>query len=273
MKSNYHTHCFFCDGKGDPELYVKEAIKKGLTSLGFSSHAPLKEENNWALADDQVEPYIKRVKELIDQYADQLEIHLGLEVDYYPDENRFKLFREYGVEYMIGSVHQVKPDGFDIYYSVDASVKDFQKVLDDVYGGDIKAFGHDYYKSLRAMIKQGGFEILGHLDLFRKFNSGDRFFSEKEEWYIEEVNQVLDLLEDSDIIVEVNTGAISRGLQSRPYPSKWILEDCNRRGIKVCLNSDVHSPEHINCFYKESVELIKSCGYDSLHTPFKEEKI
>lgn len=273
MKSNYHTHCHFCDGKGDPELYVEEALKVGLTTLGFSSHAPIKEENSWTLTDDQVEPYISRINELKEKYRDQLDIYLGLEVDYYPDENRFNRFRSYGLEYIIGSVHMVKPEGFDTYYSVDASVRDFQKVLDEVYQGDIRSFGKDYYRSLREMIEQGGFEILGHLDLFRKFNSGDRFFSEREEWYIDEVTKVLELLEKRDIIVEVNTGAISRGVQSRPYPSKWILEECNRRNIRVCLNSDVHSPEHIKCYYSEAVTLIKECGFNTLHTPFNKEII
>jgi histidinol-phosphatase (PHP family) len=35
MKTNYHTHCDFCDGIADPETVVKTAIEKGIDVLGF----------------------------------------------------------------------------------------------------------------------------------------------------------------------------------------------------------------------------------------------
>ena len=41
LKTNYHSHSEFCDGKGKLEDYVKSAISKGFDVFGFSGHAPL----------------------------------------------------------------------------------------------------------------------------------------------------------------------------------------------------------------------------------------
>ena len=38
LKANYHTHTTFCDGADTPEEVVKEALRLGMTHLGFSGH-------------------------------------------------------------------------------------------------------------------------------------------------------------------------------------------------------------------------------------------
>lgn len=272
MKANYHTHCCYCDGKGQPEDYIKEALKRGFTQLGFSSHAPIKEPNDWTMGYDQVEKYMDTIKDLKDKYKGVIDIHRGLEIDFYPDENRFETFNRYNPEYTIGSVHMLRPKGFSKYFSVDESDKVFQDVLMEVFK-DMEAFTREYYSTVRSLITQGGFEILGHIDLIKKFNKGKKYFSENETWYIDEVLKTLDLLAGGNIIVEVNTGAISRGVQDKPYPSLWILKECFKRDIKVCLNSDAHHPDNIECYYGESIELIKEAGYIELNTPFEIIKI
>jgi len=269
MKVNYHTHCNYCDGKGEPREYVLEAINRGFSSLGFSSHAPLKEENDWTLKDYDVDNYLLEIKRLKEEFKNSINIYVGFEIDFYPDENRFDYFNKYNLDYSIGSVHMVKPKGCSVYYSVDESPEIFESVLTNLFSSSIELFTKEYYTTLRNMIIQGGFDILGHFDLIKKFNKGYKYFTEDESWYREEVFQTLDLLEDTDIIVEMNTGALSRGVQDIPYPSKWILEECYRRNIKVCLNSDVHAPNNIECYFNESLDILRSCGFKELHTPFE----
>ncbi len=40
-RTNYHSHCSFCDGKAPMEEFIREAIRQGFTAYGVSSHAPL----------------------------------------------------------------------------------------------------------------------------------------------------------------------------------------------------------------------------------------
>ena len=270
MKVNYHTHSNYCDGKGALEDYVLEAIKRGFSSLGFSGHAPIKEANDWTMANlDVLKNYLDRIDRLKVEFEGEIRIYKGLEIDYYPDENRFDYFKKFNLDYCIGSLHMLYVDDKNYYCSVDESVQEFKRVLLEDFNSSIENFVRTYYRTLRDMIKQGGFDILGHFDLIKKFNKDFSFFTEKEDWYIDEVMKTLDLIENTDLIVEVNTGALSRGVQDTPYPSKWILRECYRKGIKVCLNSDVHAPENIECFFPEALNILRDVGYKRVHTPFE----
>lgn len=62
---------------------------------------------------------------------------------------------------------------------------------------------------------------------------------------------------------------MTKGYREVPYPSLWILKECLKRDIKICLNSDVHSPDKIEYFFDEALELIRDSGYTKLHTPFE----
>jgi histidinol-phosphatase (PHP family) len=41
IKSSYHVHSSYCDGKNSLEEMALSAIAKNFTHLGFSSHAPV----------------------------------------------------------------------------------------------------------------------------------------------------------------------------------------------------------------------------------------
>ncbi|OQY37429.1 MAG: hypothetical protein B6229_08435 [Spirochaetaceae bacterium 4572_7] len=192
-----------------------------------------------------------------------------MEIDFYPDDNRFLHFEKYNLDYSIGSVHQLYNKSDGLYYSIDDNSKEFNRVLNVMFNGSIENFVTRYYSTLRNMIIQGGFDILGHIDLIKKFNSQFNYFTEKEDWYINQVEETLELLKCRSIIVEVNTGAISRGVQNVPYPSQWILDRCYTMGIKICLNSDAHRVDTIDFYFKEALDMIRKAGYSYLTTPFE----
>ena len=50
----------------------------------------------------------------------------------------------------------------------------------------------------------------------------------------------MDALVSVGKIFEVNTGAISRGWRTAPYPSRWALEQLKRRSARVTISSDSH---------------------------------
>lgn len=268
MKTNYHTHCYYCDGIKSPREYVLEAIKRGFSSLGFSSHAPLEGQDDWTMKPERLSDYLKEIDNLKQEFKDEINIHLGMEIDYLPSENRFEKYKGCNLDYSIGAVHMLWSDKHCKYYSVDSTLDECSFQITDVYGS-AEGYVREFYKTVRDLIKQGGFQILAHFDLIKKFNRGEMFFTEEEAWYREEVLKTLDILKKTDIILEVNTGAVAKGYREVPYPSLWILEECKKRDIKICLNSDVHSPEKIEYFFDEALDLIKNSGYTELHTPFE----
>ena len=61
MRTNFHTHTNYCDGKHSVEEIVRDAVLQNISQLGFSSHAPLPLPTQWSLLDDQeFEKYVRK---------------------------------------------------------------------------------------------------------------------------------------------------------------------------------------------------------------------
>jgi len=269
--SNYHTHSQYCDGHMEPEDYIKEAIRLGFDSIGFTSHAPLPFYNTYTLKEERVQEYCHEIRYLKEKYRDIIQVYLGKEIDYIPgimgtDSPKFKSLN---LDYTIGSVHLIRNTATGEYIGVDESREEFEKLLDYVFGGDIKKLVSEYYSLIRNMLKEHKPDIIGHLDLLKKNNKEGRYFSENEEWYREEVLKTLTEVENSGAVLEVNTGGISRGYIDTFYPSIWILKECKELGIPIVLNSDAHNPCDLNTYFEPAAKALKDIGYNKQRRLFK----
>lgn len=261
-KTNYHTHNDLCDGKGKLEEYRSAALSRGFAALGFSSHAPLPYANEWTLDEENLDRYCREVRAL--PSSDALEIYLGLEIDYLPGrmgpaEPRWN---DLGLDYRIGSVHSVPVDGRD--YSVDGPDEEFLFLWKDHYAGDALALSEEYYRLMGEMVDQGGFQILGHLDLIKKKHDAFGYLDETAPRYREAVTTLLEKMKGGDTILEINSGGIFRGATSEVYPSFWILEQAYERNIPLMINADAHRPEAIDFHLEESRALARKAGFRML---------
>ena len=213
MKTNFHTHSTWCDGKDAPRAIVEAAIGKGFSTLGFSSHSMLPEDDtDWVLTPDKAPRYAAEIRALAAEYAPRLRILCGVEADYVPggavpDRSAYAAISP---DYVIGSIHfVVAEDGARV--PVDHSPKLLADGIRDHFGGSPETFVRAYFAQEREMVGRFDFDILGHPDLVRKFNAKHPYFDESAGWYIDEVARTADAIAASGKIVEVNTGAISRG--------------------------------------------------------------
>lgn len=263
MSANYHTHCSFCDGRGRPEEYIERAVGKGFSSLGFSSHGPTPFVTDWTMSEAAAAEYCRTIDSLREKYRDKIHIYKGMELDYFSGDIR-NIFHKYDLDYTIGSVHFIKSWTDGEYLGVDDSCENFERALIDHANFDIKKFAETYYETVLEMLQNERFDILGHLDLVKKNNSGNKFFNENEKWYIELVKNVVKKVSDYNAMVEVNTGGISRGYTDEPYPSAWIIRECKKYDIPLVLSSDAHVPENIDFYFEEAKRIIRSAGYSEL---------
>ena len=102
---------------------------------------------------------------------------------------------------------------------------------------------------------------MGHFDLVTKFNEGGRLFDEADPRYLSAAREALDALTGRDVIFEINTGAMSRGYRSAPYPSPALLDFLRDRGGRICVTSDSHSASTILHAFPQARELAKSRGF------------
>ena len=234
--SNYHSHTCFCDGADTPEELVREAIRLGCPELGFSGHSHIPFDD-CCMTLEGTERYKAEIRRLKKKYAGEIRIWLGIEQDIFGD------LPTEDYEYVIGSVHYVYKDGR--YLSVDESEAAFREHVEQAYHGDVYAFAEDYYALVAQVWERTACRIVGHFDLFAKFNEDDRLFDTACPRYRRAALDALDALADKPVLFEINTGAISRGYRRTPYPAPWLLEELQARGAGLILSSDCHRKEDL----------------------------
>lgn len=261
--SNYHTHCRFCDGKGEPEDYVKEGIKRGFSALGFSSHSPVPFETGWTMLPENLEPYVREINRLKASYAGQIQIYLGMEVDYLPGSvyPGMRDLEKYKLDYTLGSVHFVAGEGENKTYTVDSSHDQFELLFHREFRSDAPALGKRYFSLIRDMLEHHKPDILGHMDIVKLQNNRAFYFNEDDDWYVNEVLSTLETVARTGVFVEVNTGGWSRGKVDTTYPGLWVLRECRKRGVPLVLNSDTHTPETIDAYFPEALVMMREAGY------------
>lgn len=259
MLQNLHTHCTFCDGKNTPEEIIEEAIKKGFDSIGFSSHATSDLADTVELADKEHD-YHKNVSLLKTKYADKIKIFLGLELDRYSEGHISGL----KYDYAIGSVHYTDYRGEAIIF--DYGKERTKNYIDTLFGGDEIKYARLYYETLAEMPRHIKFDFVGHFDLLTKYCELDTPpFNQNSREYKDVALTALHALREQCEFFEVNTGAVARGYRKTPYPAPFILDEMKKLSCKLILTSDCHNKNYLDCYFKESRELLLAHGINELY--------
>ncbi len=263
IRYNLHQHTVFSDGKDQPEKYVKKATELEFTSIGFSEHSPLPFSNPFSLKQENIDEYLKTIDQLKEKYADQITIYRALEMDYIPGVSEdFDYWRERcKVDYLIGSVHLVKPDGTDeLWFTDGPDRKIYDEGLNRFFDGDIRKAVKTFYHQTNQMIESQQFEIIGHVDKIKMHNQG-RFFSEDEKWYKDLLNETIELIEQRDIIVEVNTRGLYKKRSDTLFPDGFALRKVQEMKIPVIISSDAHHPDEINSMFDYAEKRLINMGF------------
>ncbi|MGI5058325.1 histidinol-phosphatase [Treponema pectinovorum] len=271
IKTNFHTHSTFCDGKNTLEENVLSAIDKGIKILGFSSHStwPVWIECNMKLED--FESYCQNINFLKSKYEQKIDIRLGFEADYIETVCRpdFLAYKKFSPDFLIGSVHFLYngEKDFSKILAVDNTPQILMDFLKTTYNNDEKKLIHHYFEQERKMLSTCNFSIIGHADLIRKFNDKIHFFDETADWYKQELKETAKAISSAGVICEVNTGAISRNWLKTPYPSQYFLTLLHERNVPIMINSDAHQAQHLDFAFEEALALVKKVGYKELAYP------
>lgn len=267
QKFNYHMHTRFSDGKGEPSDWVKTAYDKGFTSIGFSEHSPLPFENTFALSYENVDPYIREVNRLKEQWNGKIHILSGMEMDYIPGiSDGFEARKqEWGLDFLIGSVHLVFNEEKDSLWFIDGpSHLIYDDGLKIMFKGDIRKAVGAYFTQMLEMISREKFDIIGHFDKIKMHNKG-RYFSEEESWYRDWIMQCLERIAEKGIIIEVNTRGIYKKRSESTFPGEFVIQEANKKGIPLTLSSDAHHMEEIDALFPETLQMLKHLGVKELY--------
>lgn len=258
--TNYHSHCSFCDGRAPLEEFVKEAIRQGFYSYGVSSHAPLPFPTQWTMEWGQMEAYLDEFKNLRQKYADEIELYVGLEIDYLNEESNPSVarFTELPLDYRIGSVHLLYDAAGEVV-DIDCSPAVFKERVDRHFNGDVLRVVRMYFDRLFRMVELGGFDILGHADKMHYNASCYHPGLLDEPWYEALMKDYFSLVASRGYLVEINTKAYDS--LGTFYPNSRYWELMKEYQIKILVNSDAHYPERINAGRMEALRLLQAKGF------------
>ena len=255
-KQNLHTHSTYVDGKDRPEEMVAAAIRRGFGSIGFSEHTYLPYSAfPRQLTPDNMEQYRREIRELQRKYRGQLDIYCGLEYDFYSDADTSAF------DYLIGSVHYLDCDG--TIATFDRGLAETQAYIQNYFHGNALAFAETYFETVSRLPEKKQFDILGHFDLITKHNLQGHFWDVHAKEYLDLGFEAIHTLQGKIPFFEINTGAVSRGYKTAPYPQMEFIKEFHRLGFGLVITSDCHDSRFIDCFYDEAKAIAASAGFHS----------
>lgn len=294
QKFDLHMHTNYCDGNDFAEDMVQAGVKSGLEVVGISGHAFTPHDPEYCMSPEGTENYIRDLEELKAKYADQIKVLVGTECDYYSEIDKSKyeyiigslhyLFPDGISRADVLRDHRAEGDKREddvlsggCWTDVDADPGMLVTFAEKYYGGDMMAVAERYYETLADIVKATDCDIIGHFDLITKFNEVPEysgFVDVTDQRYVDAWKKAVDAIfadcegrrnrlewligEESfgKPVFEINTGAISRGYRTAPYPAKDQIEYIREKGGLFVLDSDSHSEKNL-CFAFEEFEELK----------------
>ncbi len=244
---DYHTHTPLCGhAVGSPDDYVMAAAASGLAEIGFSDHAPLPEHlrEGITMTESQTESYLSLIESTRRNAGEKIKVRTGFEVDY-PLHPSFdaRYFTDPRIDYLIGSCHFIDEWPFD-----------HPDYIEEYSNRDIDEIYKRYYELLAGLILAGKFNIVGHLDLVKKFGHRPR------RSFSGEIRALFRSMVHGDMAVEINTAGLRKPVKEM-YPSREIVGELFNLNVPMTLGSDAHTPEEVGYEFIKAVEMLKSAGY------------
>ncbi len=250
--SNLHQHTTFSDGVHTMEEVVQEAIRRDFVSIGFSDHSFTPCDTSYCMKDTAYPAYFAEIQRLRAKYAGQIDVLTGLELDYYSEVDRTPF------DYWIASVHYLILNGQ--CYPIDHSRAQQLACIEAECGGSLLEFARRYYDNVMHNVARSTPEIVGHFDVITKFGLID----DQDPAYQRIALAALDEVMKTAKRIEMNTGAIAKGIRSTPYPAPFLLRRVLENGGEVVLSADAHRADTIDCYFRECVAQLKQIGFDHI---------
>ena len=254
---NLHTHTQFCDGHAPMEEFVTEAIALGFTHLGFTPHSPISVESPCNMTKESVAGYFDEMERLRKAYGDRINLYTAMEIDYVSsgDGPADIYFQELPLDYRIGSVHFI-PDinNPSELVDIDGKYPAFKSRMAKHFDGDIEYVVKRFFSQMMAMVDEGGFDVVGHMDKIGFNASQYRDGIDEEPWYDKLVIDLFESIMDHHLTIEINTKAWLQN--NRLYPNLKYFGMLKRFNAPVIVNSDTHYPTLLNCGRMEAIKLL-----------------
>ncbi len=210
--------------RGEIKEYIEAAIEGGFKRLGFADHSPQFFDREFVsgirMKPSEAEGYVKAVRQLAEEYKNDIELFVGFEAEYFPPIfHRLQDFcRDHGVDYLILGQHCLTNEPkTDRWASTPSESKDqLVRYVDEVLEG----------------LSTGSFSYLCHPDVFR-------YTGDDNNLYVSEIKRLCRGAKALDIPLEINLHGMNLGWH---YPSDRFFSIAADEGNSFIFGVDAHAP-------------------------------
>lgn len=258
MKIDGHIHSPYCPhGSTDSfEQYIEKAIANQFTAITFTEHAPLPAgftdptpDQDSGMKPAYLTDYIRDLQSLKEKYKEQLDIRIGLEVDYIIgfEQQTTAFLNEVGpyLDDAILSVHFLKHG--DSYCCIDFSDDVYLQFAEQV--GGITALYELYYDTVRRSIEVdlGSYKPIriGHPTLVHKFQLAHNEPIDD----ATQIKELLLLIKQAGYALDVNSAGLSKPLCREPYPPLEWIAFAKDIALPIVFGSDAHTAQDLHQHY------------------------
>ena len=259
---NYHFHDQRSSDGSDPlHAHCEAAVAAGIRDICVTNHAEiLGPDGDWVADFREMRDRFMAVRQSVAECSARfpgLRIRLGAELEYRREwTDAFdRLTAEVPFDFVIGSVHIV--DGMNISGGPERDRFFVDRSQEHAY--------QRYFDEVVEMILWGGFDVVGHFDLIKRF--GHRHYGRYQpERYGDVIRRALAEMAHRGIGIEINTSGVGQAPGSS-YPDVKILAWAREARVPfLTLGTDSHSPRAFAAGLREGIEVASLAGWDKVAT-------
>lgn len=249
---DYHMHSDnSCDCRVSMAAMCRAAITKGIPEIAFTEHFDEKPED---VCFGRYDPdrYFRDLETCRAEFAPQgLTIKAGVEVGeghlYQPSVQR--VLASYPYDLVLGSLHWSRGESV---FSLDY----FRARTPD-------QAAHEYFTEMIEMIEAGGFDILSHLDVIKRY--GFRVYGKFDTLdYEDHIRAVLAAAIKAGITPEINTSALRMSV-NQTHPTAEVIQWYYAMGGRtLTIGSDAHSTDDLGTGLEQAIQIARDAGFTHL---------
>lgn len=248
--ANLHTHTPRCNHAwGSEAEYVECALEAGLEILGFSDHSPYvfpgSYYSGFRMRPELLEGYVAAVLALREQYKGRIQIPLGLELEYYPEQlpQLLPILKDQPLDYLLLGQHCLGNEVNDHYSGRPTADKSHLE---------------RYCNQTIEAMHTGLFTYFAHPDLLNYVGDDAAFYRSQMRRICREANQC-------GIPLEINLLGM---LEGKHYPCDRFWEIAAEENCAVILGRDAHEPWHLleAGYEQRAMEIVNRYGLNLLQT-------
>ncbi len=254
------------DGQVSCDKIAEEAIKRGLTGICITDHF---DSGLYSESDDyqHIRKSITDAEKTAEMYKDKLIINHGVELGDYLFGKKIadQCLNELNFDFILCSTHATM-----VGRKVFGNFSGFKslKVLTDE---QLNLFVTEYFKHILKTTEEQDFDSLAHLTYPLRYIVAINKREFDTTPYLNIIRDIFKVIIQRNKAIEVNTSCLATEWKYTLPDFNMLKDYYDMGGRLITLGSDAHFTERIGIGFNQTLENLKSIGFDSYHY-YKERK-